>query len=60
MKRWQKKISEDRTRWTMEEIDELKEELNKRSRLDALYIICASALGSLQFDLVDAKNTSKS
>lgn len=53
--RWQQKPNAD-TRWTEQEIDELKAELNKRHLLDPIFRVCADALGSLQFDVVDARH----
>ncbi len=41
-------------RWTQEQIEHLKSELLLRHLLDPLWVKCADALGSLQFDLVDA------
>lgn len=54
--RWQlQQIVPIRSRWSESEIDELKAEMNRRHLLDPIYMVIADALGSLQFDLVDAK-----
>lgn len=42
-------------RWTTEQLNELKAELNRRYLLDPLWLQCADAIGSLQFDLIDAR-----
>ncbi len=59
-KRWERQQRESCSlRWTQEQIEDLKGELNRRSRQDPLWQVCADALGSLQFDLVDAKRLIK-
>jgi hypothetical protein len=45
---------EIKPRWTIEQLDELKRELGSRHLLDPIYRQCADAIGSLQFDLIDA------
>lgn len=55
MARWLQPELFGSSRWTMDQLDELKAELNRRARLDPLWLTCADAIGSLQFDLVDAK-----
>ena len=44
-------------RWTHAQIEELKRELCRRRLLDPIFLRCADALGSLQFDLVDARQS---
>jgi hypothetical protein len=54
--RWAWEISDD-SRWVQEELEDLKRELSRRAGLsgDRLFERCADAIGSLQFDLIDAK-----
>jgi hypothetical protein len=54
--RWQEKAPYNVRRWTNQELDELKAELNRRHLLDPIFRVCADAIGSLQFDLVDARH----
>lgn len=46
-------------RWTEEEIAELKGEIDRRTRLDPLWQVCADAIGSLQCDLIDVRRGRK-
>lgn len=51
---WQQRLLSAK-RWTELQLEELKRELQRRSSLDPLWEVCADAIGSLQFDLVDAR-----
>lgn len=53
--RWLQPSMFGSSRWTMNQLDELKSELTRRARLDPLWHTCADAIGSLQFDLVDVR-----
>jgi hypothetical protein len=57
MKRWLEKLRIER--WTTQEIDDLKAELNRRHLIDPIFVVCADALGSLQYDVTDESAVKK-
>ena len=55
---WQQRLPSAK-RWTEPQLEELKRELQRRSSLDPMWVVCADAIGSLQYDLIDAQRESQ-